>query len=95
MDYYDEANPETPPSSWKIWSGMSFTRIMGFSFFASLLQQTHLLDSGKLLLLGSLIETGRRLFQWVIERFRFRESSTFVLLFCWEPFKLELTCKHT
>ena len=59
-------------SLWGDWSIMSFTRIMGFSFIASLFSKSYMVDSAKLLILGSLIETGRRLFQWLIERFRFR-----------------------
>lgn len=58
--------PEVASSAW--------TRIMGLSFLASLFQHAYLLDSVKLLVLGSIIETGRRLCQWLIERFRFRES---------------------
>ncbi|KDR78147.1 hypothetical protein GALMADRAFT_245174 [Galerina marginata CBS 339.88] len=46
------------------------TRIVGFSFFASLLQSNSLaLNSFKLFILGTLAETGRRLCQWVYERF--------------------------
>ncbi|KAF8239161.1 P-loop containing nucleoside triphosphate hydrolase protein [Tricholoma matsutake] len=76
MNYYDIPTINQPTSSSNDWSGMSFTRIMGFSFVASLFSQSYLFDSAKLLLLGSLIETGRRLFQWLIERFRFQYSIT-------------------
>jgi len=59
----------------ELWSAPSFlTRIMGFSFFASLFSNTYAFGSVKLLVLGSLIETGRRLCQWLYERLRFRES---------------------
>ena len=58
----------------ELWSASSiFTRIMGFSVFASLLSNAHAFDSVKLLVLGSIVETGRRLCQWLYERLRFRE----------------------
>jgi len=53
---------------------------MGFSFFASLFgggsqggPAGYIWDSARLLILGFIIETGRRVFQWLIERVRFRE----------------------
>lgn len=58
----------------ELWSAPSFlTRIMGFSFFASLFSNTYAFGSVKLLVLGSIVETGRRLCQWLFERLRFRE----------------------
>lgn len=61
----------------ELWSAPSFlTRIMGFSFFASLFSNTYGLGSVKLLVLGSIIETGRRLCQWLFERLRFQYSIT-------------------
>jgi mitochondrial chaperone BCS1 len=85
MDFFVPYNTDgiqQSASSWNDWSGISITRIMGFSFFASLLSSTKLLESAKLLFLGSLVETGRRLFQWLIERFRLREFE-FAFLFVW------------
>ncbi|KAF7368375.1 hypothetical protein MVEN_00159200 [Mycena venus] len=48
------------------------------SVFAAvgMLSQAYLGSSIKLLILGSIIEAGRRLFQWLIERFRFQYSIT-------------------
>jgi len=73
MDLSYDLDEEQPRNDW---SGSSFTRIVGFSFFASLFSNAYIFDSVKLLVLGSLIETGRRLFQWLIERFRFRQCLT-------------------
>ncbi|KAJ7171413.1 P-loop containing nucleoside triphosphate hydrolase protein [Mycena filopes] len=56
-----------------------FTSFLGLSsIFAALglLSQTHLGSSIKLLIVGSIIETGRRLCQWLIVRFRFQYSMT-------------------
>ncbi|KAJ6497945.1 hypothetical protein DFH09DRAFT_336850 [Mycena vulgaris] len=55
------------------------TSFMGLSsIFAAvgMLSQTHLGSSVKLLILGSVIETGRRLCQWFIVRFRIQYSMT-------------------
>lgn len=54
----------------------AITRIMGFSLFASLFQRTdgYAFDTARLFVLGSLIEGGRRFFQWLVERVRFRSS---------------------
>ncbi|KAJ7939457.1 hypothetical protein B0H13DRAFT_1850752 [Mycena leptocephala] len=41
-----------------------------------IVSQAYLGSSIKLLILGSIIETGRRLFQWMIVRFRFQYSMT-------------------
>lgn len=52
----------------------SLLTIMGLSaLFDSIFSNSYLQESAKLLVLGSVIETGRRLCQWVIERFRYRE----------------------
>ncbi|KAJ7214490.1 P-loop containing nucleoside triphosphate hydrolase protein [Mycena pura] len=55
------------------------TSFMGLSsIFAALglVSQSYVGSSLKLLVLGSLIETGRRFFQWLIERFRIQYSLT-------------------
>ncbi|KAG6820454.1 hypothetical protein H0H93_000208 [Arthromyces matolae] len=52
----------------------SFSSIMGFSFLASFASNPYLWDSARLLILGTLIETGRRLCSWLMERFTFRTS---------------------
>ncbi|KAJ6534248.1 P-loop containing nucleoside triphosphate hydrolase protein [Mycena capillaripes] len=55
------------------------TSFMGLSsIFATLglVSQSYVGSSLKLLVLGSLIETGRRFFQWLIERFRIQYSLT-------------------
>ncbi|RDB18320.1 Mitochondrial chaperone BCS1 [Hypsizygus marmoreus] len=64
------------PRSESSGNNWSFTRLMGFSFIASLLQNQHLVDSAKLLVLGTLIETGRRLCQWLMERFQLQYCIT-------------------
>ena len=53
------------------------TQFMGLSsLFGTLFSSdSYAFGSVKLLILGSVIETGRRLCQWFIERFRFRECS--------------------
>lgn len=59
-------------SLWTEWFGslLSFGRSSIFDpFFA---KSSYLHESAKLLVLGSIIEAGRRLCQWLIERFRFR-----------------------
>ena len=74
MDYYYE--PQQTHSDGASWlSGSNFlTRVMGFSFFASMLQSnSYMVDSVRLFLLGTIIETGRRFCQWLIERFWFRK----------------------
>jgi chaperone BCS1 len=58
----------------ELWSAPNFlTQIMGFSVIASLFSNTYAFGSVKLLVLGSIIETGRRLCRWLFERLRFRE----------------------
>ncbi|TFK65882.1 P-loop containing nucleoside triphosphate hydrolase protein [Pluteus cervinus] len=55
----------------------SISRLMGMSFLATMFsQQGYIVDSMRLLLLGSLVEAGRRLFQWLMERMRFQYSIT-------------------
>jgi chaperone BCS1 len=67
-----------------------FTKIMGFSFFASLFgglgggdgdrsgnmggggRGSYVWNTISLFLLGLLVETGRRLCQWIIQRVKFR-----------------------
>ncbi|KAJ7779739.1 P-loop containing nucleoside triphosphate hydrolase protein [Mycena metata] len=67
-----QGRDDTKASPW-------ITSFLGLSsVFAAvgLLSQAHLGSSIKLLILGSIIETGRRLFQWLIVRFRFQYSMT-------------------
>lgn len=59
----------------------SFNSIMGFSFIASLATNPYIWDSARLLILGTLIETGRRLCYWLMERFKIRELTSLVSLF--------------
>ncbi|KAF8884507.1 P-loop containing nucleoside triphosphate hydrolase protein [Infundibulicybe gibba] len=73
-NYSDGYSPNV--GAWSDLLSSSFTRVMGLSFFASLFSHSYLFDSAKLLILGSIIETGRRLCQWLIERFRFQYSMT-------------------
>ena len=72
MDYETE-HARSEDASWL--SGSNFmTRVMGFSFVASMLQSnSYMVDSVRLFLLGTIIETGRRFCQWLIERFWFRQ----------------------
>ncbi|KAI3615012.1 mitochondrial chaperone bcs1 [Moniliophthora roreri] len=59
------------------WSSMSWFPFVGLaSIFSTLLASSPVFSSAKLLVIGSLIETGRRLFQWLVERFRFQYSMT-------------------
>ncbi|KIK01770.1 hypothetical protein K443DRAFT_132188 [Laccaria amethystina LaAM-08-1] len=61
----------------ELWSAPNFlTQIMGFSVIASLFSNTYAFGSVKLLVLGSIIETGRRLCRWLFERLRFQYSIT-------------------
>lgn len=75
----------TPPSMEYTQAGMNLSsgpswvnHFMGFSslFGLGALFSTHsyIWDSFRLLVLGSIIEAGRRLCQWLMERVRFRES---------------------
>ncbi|KAG5642101.1 hypothetical protein DXG03_003600 [Asterophora parasitica] len=57
-------------------SAFSLNSIMGLSLVASIAQNPYLWDSARLLILGTLIEAGRRFFQWVIERFKFQYCIT-------------------
>ena len=62
-------------SSWLPGSNL-LTRIMEFSLFASMFQShSPMVDTVKLFLLGTIIQSGRRFFQWLIERFKFRQYS--------------------
>ncbi|KAG6852907.1 hypothetical protein C0991_008250 [Blastosporella zonata] len=54
----------------------SFSSIMGLSFVASLATNPYIWDSARLLVLGTLIETGRRLCQWLMERFKIQYCIT-------------------
>ncbi|KAF8055229.1 P-loop containing nucleoside triphosphate hydrolase protein [Lyophyllum atratum] len=56
--------------------GLTFNRLMGLSFVASMASNPYIWDSVRLLVLGSLIETGRRLCQWLMERFKFQYCIT-------------------
>ena len=75
-------------TSWLSGNFDFFTKIMGFSFFASLFggipgggdgiggvgagQGSYVWNTIILFLLGLLVETGRRFCQWIIQRIRFR-----------------------
>lgn len=60
--------------------GSTLTRIMGLSMFASLFEgfvggggggvNGAVINSVRLFILGTIIETGRRFFQWAVERFK-------------------------
>ncbi|KAF8636095.1 hypothetical protein AX17_003800 [Amanita inopinata Kibby_2008] len=56
----------------------SLTRFVGLSFFASFFagSGSNAYDAIRMFLLGSIIETGRRLFYWVIDRFKMRYCIT-------------------
>jgi chaperone BCS1 len=62
---------------WNLWtewlsSFLYSVRGVTTSLDAFFLNSSYLRESVKLLVLGSIIETGRRLCQWLIERFRLR-----------------------
>ncbi|KAJ3773269.1 P-loop containing nucleoside triphosphate hydrolase protein [Lentinula raphanica] len=48
----------------------------GLAHLISLFSNSYFQDSAKLLILGSIVEAGRRLFQWFLERFRIQYSIT-------------------
>ncbi len=63
--------------------GSTLTRIMGLSMFASLLEglmgggmgggggvNGAVMNSIRLLILGAIVESGRRFFRWAVERFK-------------------------
>jgi chaperone BCS1 len=90
MAYYDPADTSSWPTGATSSDANAFKRIVGFSVFASLFEgligggnvnggggvNNAVMSSLRLFILGTIIETGRRLFQWVIERFKlFREYS--------------------
>ncbi|KAG6918725.1 hypothetical protein DXG01_012210 [Tephrocybe rancida] len=54
----------------------SMTSIMGLSFIASLATNPYIWDSARLLVFGTLIETGRRICQWLMERFKIQYCIT-------------------
>ncbi|KAG6889201.1 hypothetical protein C0995_002661 [Termitomyces sp. Mi166 len=55
---------------------LNFSSIMGLSFVASLASNPYIWDSARLLILGTLVETGRRLCYWFIERFKIQYCIT-------------------
>ncbi|KAG6897624.1 hypothetical protein C0992_012853 [Termitomyces sp. T32_za158] len=57
-------------------NSFGFSSIMGFSFIASLAANPYIWDSARLLILGTLIETGRRLCYWLMERFKIQYCIT-------------------
>ena len=61
-------------------------KFSSLSFSSLLVNHPYLYNAVRLLLAGPIIETARRLFQWVVERFRFRMSLD------WSPF---CTCDVT
>ncbi|KAJ7487383.1 P-loop containing nucleoside triphosphate hydrolase protein [Mycena galericulata] len=74
MSYYDQTGQDAPTesSSW-LASFMGLSSIFGA---LGILSQSHIGSSLRLLILGTLIETGRRFSRWLIERFRFQYSIT-------------------
>ncbi|TFK27228.1 P-loop containing nucleoside triphosphate hydrolase protein [Coprinopsis marcescibilis] len=50
------------------------TQVLGLSGLASLFSRASSVDTLKLIAVGSVFETGRRVFQWLYERFQFRYS---------------------
>ncbi|KAJ3833700.1 P-loop containing nucleoside triphosphate hydrolase protein [Lentinula raphanica] len=48
----------------------------GLAHLIALFSNSYFQDSAKLLILGSIVEAGRRLFQWFLERFRIQYSIT-------------------
>ena len=72
--------PANADSIWSLlteWIVSLISRIGLSSIFDTLFANSYLQESAKLLVLGSIIETGRRLCQWLIERFQFREFCSF------------------
>ncbi|KAF9007071.1 P-loop containing nucleoside triphosphate hydrolase protein [Cyathus striatus] len=72
--YY--ASPDD--QQWGGWTGLSSTiaRFMSISFFASLLSNPYIFDTMKLFVMGTILESGRRFCQWLMERVRFQYSIT-------------------
>ncbi|KAJ7578681.1 mitochondrial chaperone BCS1 [Mycena floridula] len=68
MDFWSHS---TIPSTW-IALFMGLSSLFGTVFSSN----SYLWDSVRLLAMGSVIETGRRLFQWFVDRFRFQYSIT-------------------
>jgi chaperone BCS1 len=52
------------------------------SLFNFLFSYSYFFDSFKLLALGSIIETGRRISRWLFDRFRIRTISSFIAYCC-------------
>ncbi|KAF8200279.1 P-loop containing nucleoside triphosphate hydrolase protein [Pholiota molesta] len=76
MAYYDPADTSSWPTGATSSDANAFKRIVGFSVFASLFEGLiGVMSSLRLFILGTIIETGRRLFQWVIERFKLFQYS--------------------
>jgi mitochondrial chaperone BCS1 len=68
-----EPQQHHPDNAWLSGSNL-MTRVMGFSFIASMLQSnSYMIDSVKWFLLGTIIESGRRFCQWLMERLSFRQ----------------------
>ncbi|KAJ3730831.1 P-loop containing nucleoside triphosphate hydrolase protein [Lentinula raphanica] len=58
-----------------LWTGLkSLSQSNGVAHLISFLSKSYFKDSAKLLILGSLVEAGRRLCQWFLERFRIQYS---------------------
>ncbi|KAF6750363.1 mitochondrial chaperone BCS1 [Ephemerocybe angulata] len=75
------------PTGWASLFSNTLSRIMGFSIFASIFNGGwasgspsasggYVFDSARLLILGTVLEAGRRFFQWLVERFRLQYSIT-------------------
>src|SRR5882762_10341799 len=79
---------------WSLWKELfsSLLSFVGLStpFNSLFVNSSYLHESAKLLILGSIIETGRRLCQWLIERFRFRRLALTPLLW---PFFHNPSCR--
>ncbi|KAL0945440.1 hypothetical protein HGRIS_000930 [Hohenbuehelia grisea] len=76
MDQFAFSASQFQPSS-SSWMPAGFSQLLGFSSIMAMLSSgSYLGDSVKLFFLGTIIETGRRLFKWLIERFQFRLSIT-------------------
>jgi hypothetical protein len=71
---YEPTNRDDEGSSVLGLPSGSFARFMGLSSLFAFLPQSYLYNSIRLLVLGSVIETGRRLCQWLLERFKLRMS---------------------
>jgi len=73
IPFYGGANTAMPWLSVLDWVAAFF----GISFnFAAFTSNPFVYDSLKLIMLGSIIETGRRLFRWILSLMTFREFSS-------------------